>query len=86
MAFRKAAIAPQFSEHEQNRQRFTAEELIPYKDQWVAFSLDGKRIVASADDLIELDRRVRAQGDPISDVGLEYIAMDDCQGFEAELA
>ena len=44
------------SEYQENRLRFPLGELAKYNGQWVAFSLDGRRILANSDDLATLDR------------------------------
>ncbi|MBI1914064.1 MAG: hypothetical protein HYS12_04915 [Planctomycetes bacterium] len=45
-----------------NRQRFPPEELARYVGQYVAFSPDGTRIVASDEDLARLDAKIKAAG------------------------
>jgi hypothetical protein len=64
---------PELSEYEKNREKFTTEQLAPYDGQWVAFSMDGKRIVAAAPDLFALDQKVVALGENPEEVGLEFI-------------
>jgi hypothetical protein len=64
---------PELSEYERNRQLFTTEQLLPYNGQWVAFSEDGKRIVAAAPELLETDRLVTAAGEDPERVGFEII-------------
>jgi hypothetical protein len=49
------------------------EQLANYEGQWIAFSEDGKQIVAAAPDLLELDQRVEAAGKDPENVGLEFI-------------
>lgn len=56
-----------------NRAKFSWEELRPYDGQWVGFSADGSRIVASAEDLADLDARIRAAGEDPQEVWLERI-------------
>ena len=73
MSAKVIRTVPEVSEYEKNRQQFTLEQLAPYDGQWVAFSLDGKRVVAAAPDLLELDRRVKQLGEDIGNVGLEFI-------------
>ena len=65
------------TEYEENRSHFTVEQLLPYEGQWVAFSLDGQRIVAAAPDLLELDRRIREAGEDPQNVGLECVHFAD---------
>ena len=62
---------------QQNRARFSWEDLKAYDGQWVGFSADGRRIVASATDLPELDARIRSAGEDPEEVWLERIAFDD---------
>lgn len=64
---------PELSEYEVNRAAFTLEQLLPYDGQWVAFSHDGRRIVAAAPDLLELDQRVIAAGEDPEQVGIESV-------------
>jgi hypothetical protein len=68
-----------------NREKFSAEDLRRYDGKWVAFSGDGSRIVASADDIETLDRLVRAAGEKPDAVGLERIEFDDTILGGAEL-
>ena len=46
----------------ENRAKFPLEELERYTGQWVAFTADGIRLVASGADLVELHERLRATG------------------------
>lgn len=64
---------PPLTEYETNRDQFTIEQLEPYNGQWVAFSMDGKRIVAAAPDLLELDQKVVAAGENPENVALQFI-------------
>lgn len=72
----KRPSAIPFSEFEQNRQKFTLAELLPYQDKWVAFSGDGARILAWGDDLIEVARALTAAGHDPAKAPLEYIYID----------
>ena len=60
-----------------NRAQFPEEELRHYDGRWVAFSADGKRIVASAVNLEELETQLLAAGENPEDVGVERIVLDD---------
>jgi hypothetical protein len=60
-----------------NRSRFPLSELLKYRGQWVAFSSDGSRIVASSDDLVTLDGLVAAAGEDPESIALERIECDD---------
>jgi hypothetical protein len=64
---------PELDEYDRNRGQLTQEQLAPYVGQWVAFSKDGKQIVAAASDLLELDRRIVAAGEDPENVYLECI-------------
>ena len=64
------------SVYEANRSRFGAKELQKYRGQWVAFSADGSRILASANDLAELDRLVVSTGEDPQTVGIERVPDD----------
>jgi hypothetical protein len=66
--------ATDLDEYDQNRQQFTPEQLEPYEGQWVAFSLDGKQLVAAAPDLLMLDQRLKDVGSSIELVWLEMMA------------
>lgn len=43
-----------------NRPQFPLEELAKYRGQWVAFSFDGRRIVAGDEELGGLEKRLVA--------------------------
>jgi len=64
-------------EYRENRSRFPLGELAKYHGQWVAFSLDGCRIIAGSPDLAELDNLVMAAGVDPEQVGLEWIELED---------
>ena len=73
--------------YRQNRARFPAEDLRRYDGQWVAFSSDGRHIVASAENIGQLSERVVAAREDIQDVVLEKIEVEtsDIQLGGAEL-
>jgi hypothetical protein len=60
-----------------NRQRFPLDELAKYLGSWVAWSLDGTRIVASAANAEDLEERVRQAGEDFSQCVLEGIPDND---------
>jgi hypothetical protein len=60
----------------ENRSAFPAAELAKYRGQWVAFSMDGRRIVAGTPDFVELDALLLAMGQDPEQVALEYIDAD----------
>jgi hypothetical protein len=72
-------------EYRENRSRFPVTELVRYQGQWVAFSADGCRIVASSEDLETLDKQIVAAGEDPENVGLERIEFDDIFLGGAEL-
>ena len=61
----------------ENRALFLPDELARYCGQWVAFSMDGRRIVASAATLGELDALLVAQGEDPEQVALEFLGFED---------
>ena len=60
-------------EFRQNRQRFPREELAKYRGQWVAFSPDGRRIVASAGTLADLEERLTNAGEDAQRLAFESV-------------
>ncbi len=65
--------------YRQNRAAFPLDELRKRNGQWVAFSADGKRIVAGAATLSELADRVRALQQDMRDVVLERIELESAE-------
>jgi hypothetical protein len=64
-------------EYAKNRQRFPPEELAKYAGKYVAFSLDGTRVLASSATEEGLEKRLQADGiDPSQVVG-SYIPAPD---------
>jgi len=61
----------------EDRLAFPAAELVKYRGQWVAFSGDGRRVVASAPDLVGLDALLVARGEDPEQVALEFIDSDE---------
>jgi hypothetical protein len=62
--------------YKDNRSRFLREQLIPYVGRWVAFSSDGSQIVASSEDLADLEANLRAKGTDPQEVLFEQICDD----------
>jgi len=73
--------------YRQNRARFPASDLKRYDGQWVAFSTDGCRIVASGESVGQVSERVSAAREDLQDVVLERIEIEtgDIQLGGAEL-
>jgi len=61
----------------ENRSAFPAAELVRYRGQWVAFSGDGRRLLAASPDFVDLDNLLRAQGENPEQVALEFIDTDE---------
>jgi hypothetical protein len=61
------------NEHIENRNRFSQEELTKYAGQYVAWSLDGKQIVAADKDPIQLCKNVLALGYQSDEVVLSSV-------------
>ena len=57
----------------ENRCQFLPDDLLPYAEHWVAWSLDGSRIVAHHPDLMEVKRMIDEAGIASEDVNLEWI-------------
>lgn len=57
----------------ENRRKFTPEQLRPYEGRWVAWSVDGARIVAHHEDLEQLVREIDASGVDREDVVFDRI-------------
>jgi hypothetical protein len=61
------------NEHVANRNRFPAEELARYAGKYVAWSLDGTRILAHGDDLEEVAQVLGAGGHRSRDAVISYV-------------
>jgi hypothetical protein len=81
---RRTVVNPQV--YRDNRARFPLDELVKYDGQWVAFSLDGQRVIASSEDLAALDNLVVAAGVDPEQVAYERIELDDIYLGGAELS
>jgi hypothetical protein len=62
-----------------NRQAFPMDELAKYMGKHVAWGDDGKRIVASAEDELQLDKAVLAAGYDPREVVFSYIPDGDIE-------
>ncbi len=58
---------------QKNRATFSREQLTQYQGCWVAFSADGRRIVASGATLDQVESQLAAQRDDPEQVFLEWI-------------
>ncbi len=83
MAMHSPAALPDIEVYELNRQQFTSAALAHYANQWVAFSLDGHRIIAAAPTLLALDQRLSALGEDPQHVGLEFLTDEDTSAGHA---
>jgi hypothetical protein len=57
----------------ENMNNFPFEELEKYGDMWVAWTPDGTRIIAGADDIPALEPAVKAAGFEMSEVVFDYV-------------
>lgn len=64
---------------------FPFEELSKYRGSWVAFSPDGRRLIASCTTLAALDAQVRAAGENPEEVLLERVPEGDAIASGSEL-
>ena|SRR5215469_6085877 len=71
--------------YEQNRAKFPLDELAKYAGQYVAFSLDGTRILAGADTMEAVEEKLIAAGiDPARVVG-SYIDGPEDYGLPGDM-
>lgn len=61
------------TQFQKNRQEFPIDELHKYAGNYIAWSPDGSRIVASSPDLEVLDQRVRAAGEDPQQCAIEGV-------------
>ena len=64
-------------EYLKNRQQFPLRQLARHAGEWVAFSPDGLRIVASSTDLANLDKLIREAGEDPEQCPIEGIPDTD---------
>lgn len=62
--------------YQENRNKFPLDELRRYDGQWVAFSTDGRRVVASASSIAEVAARLDAAHERLENVVLEHIELE----------
>ena len=60
-------------EFQKNRPSFPIEELEKYDDQWVAFSMDAKKILASGQTIEDLFIRAEETGVDMQEVAIEHV-------------
>ena len=68
---------PDLSHYPENRSKFPLDELAKYGGKYIAFSLDGTRIVANGATEEELEAALQAAGIPFSQVVFSYIDEPD---------
>ncbi len=62
--------------YRENRARYSLEELRKWDGQWVAFSIDGQRIVAGAATITEVCDQVKKLPEDQREIVLERIELD----------
>ena len=77
MAQTSKAVEFDPNECTRNRNKWTLEQLAPYRDQWVAWSLDGKSIIAHDDNLLKVVRVCKELGLSGEDYLLAGIPLED---------
>ncbi len=73
----KQTAPPDLSLYHENRCNFPAERLAPYAGLHVAWSADGRQILAGGEDLQEVLRQLRAAGIDPGQVVHDYIDPPD---------
>jgi len=68
---------PDLSSYDKNRRNFPPDGLAKYAGKYVAFSPDGTRILASGDDIDEVDANLAAAGIHFSQVVHAFIDPPD---------
>jgi hypothetical protein len=71
-------------EFRKNRARFSYDELAIHQGKWIAFSMDGRTIIASSENLATLDALIVAAGADPEETALERIEFDSCSFGGAE--
>ena len=66
-------------EYRNNRAQFPHAELVKYQGAWVAFSADGRRILARGETVEQLEQEIAAKGENCQNFVLEWLpgAEDD---------
>ena len=67
-------------EYRDNRAHFPQAELVKYQGAWVAFSADGRRVLARGETVEHLEQQMAAEGENSQNAVLEWLpgAEDDC--------
>ncbi len=60
-----------------NKHQWTLEQLAPYRDQWLAWSLDGKTIVAHHEDPLEVVRACKELGLTGEEYMLDFLSPEN---------
>jgi hypothetical protein len=68
---------PDMGIFQENRCRFPPEQLLPYEGKWVAWSLDGTRILASGEDVLDVENKLDASGIDASRVVFGFVPPSD---------
>jgi hypothetical protein len=64
-------------EYRNNRALFPLAELAKYQGAWIAFSADGRHIVARGETVEQLEEEIAAQGENGQNVVLEWVPGSD---------
>jgi hypothetical protein len=68
--------------YQENRKKIRPEQLLPFAGQWIAFSGDGKQIVASDETLKNLDAKLLALGLDPQEAWFEQVAGETATGAD----
>lgn len=72
-----ARVQTEPSQYQKNRLLIADDQWRRYDKMWVAISPDGSTIIAGGRDFAELDQRLKAVGMDISNLGLEYVDLEE---------
>lgn len=65
--------------YRENRDKFPADQLRQYEGQWVAFSADGGRVVASAPSISEVAVQLQSAREALRNVVFEHIETESTE-------